>query len=99
MHLGRLSTDRRSTLRLQDEPVADILLRAFQHAGAVYEVRLQTLEGCQFAMLHRRGTEGGCTLHPLPDEIPKGLSRGTIETGYIAVAQWVVRSGRWPASL
>jgi hypothetical protein len=98
MHVRRKKTETRSTVRPKEQPLADVLLRAFQHADSFYEVRLQTIEGSQFAMLHRSGSEVNCTLHPLPDEIPKGLSPATIESGYIAVAQWLVRTGRWPAS-
>jgi hypothetical protein len=81
-----------------EKPSEEVILKAFQYADAAYEVRLQTIEGAEFAILHLCGTEAKCTLHPLPNEIPKGLSRATVESGYIAVAHWLVRTGRWPAS-
>jgi hypothetical protein len=96
MKLSRPTIGSGSTSRRPRKPAEETLLRAFQHADAVYEVRLQTIEGSQLVSLHLSGTEHHCTLHPLPGELPKGLSPATIESGYIAVAQWLVRTGRWP---
>jgi hypothetical protein len=73
-------------------------LRVFAHAGASYEVRLVTVDGSQYATLHRAGTSRQRALHPFPEEVPPGLSADALQAGYIAVAEWLVKAGRFPGT-
>jgi hypothetical protein len=87
---------KRPTIPIQTPPGQKTILCLFEHGGAFYEVRLQVIEGSRFATLHLAGTSCERPLHPFPDEVPAGLSRQAVEAGYVAVAQWLVKTGRWP---
>jgi hypothetical protein len=76
--------------------IPETVVHLFSHAGAHYEVRLRHIDGSQFAALHLAGTSFSRLLHPFPDEIPVGLSEHSRKAGYIAVAEWLVNTGRWP---
>ena len=73
-----------------------IILRIFAHGGRLYEVRLQNRDGSQFATLNLAGSQCECALHPLPDKVPTGFSADAVQAAYITVAEWLVKTGRWP---
>jgi hypothetical protein len=75
---------------------SETVLHVFSHAGAHYEVHLRNIEGAEFAALRPAGTSSFRMLHPFPDEVPVGLSDHSRKAGYIAVAEWLVKTGRWP---
>jgi hypothetical protein len=83
----------------QKRPAQGTISRFLTYAGASYEVRLKTVDGSQVATLHLAGTSCERALHPFPDEVPVGLSASAIEAGYVAVAKWLVKTGRFPGHI
>jgi hypothetical protein len=66
----------------------------FTHSGVAYEVRFQRTENQWFASLHVKGQEHGWPLLPSPNELSVQLSDEAIRVGFIAVAEWLVKTGR-----
>ena len=71
-------------------------LRVLPHNGQMFEVRLQQIDGSPFAGLFFAGSEVGRPLLPFPDEVPSEHSIHAVAEGYIAVAEWLLNTGRWP---
>ena len=89
---------KRPVISVQRDHVSarEAVLHHFWHAGTLYEVRLQDLDGSQFASICLAGTYSVRPLHPFPDELPAGLSAHAVIAGYIAAGEWLVKTGRWP---
>lgn len=68
----------------------------FAHSDIAYEVRFQRMDGQWFARLHLAASDESRPLLPLEDEVAAGLSDPSIRIGFIAVAEWLVKTGRWP---
>src|SRR5215212_8724404 len=71
-------------------------LRVLPHDGQLFEVRLQRIDGSPFAGLFFAGSPIGRPLLPFPDEVPSEHSIQAVAEGYIAVAKWLLDTGRWP---
>jgi hypothetical protein len=61
-----------------------------------YEVRFERIDGQWFATLCVAGAQHRRPLLPWPDELPADLSTHGIRSGFIAVGEWLVKTGRWP---
>ena len=66
----------------------------FSFSGVAYEVRFQRADNQWFATLYVEGQEQGWPLLPSPDELSVRLSNEAIRVGFIAVAEWLVKTGR-----
>jgi hypothetical protein len=66
----------------------------FSHSGVAYEVRFQWGDNQWSAVLYAAGQEQGWPLLPSPDELSVKLSDEAIRVGFIAVAEWFVKTGR-----
>jgi hypothetical protein len=66
----------------------------FNHSGVAYEVRFQRADNQWFATLYVEGQEQGWPLLPSPDELSVQLSDDAIRVGFIAVAEWLVKTER-----
>ena len=73
-----------------------MLLHAFTDAGVTYEVCLHRVDSQWFASLDIAGGGHRRPLRPFPDEISADLSFSAIRSGFIAAAEWLVKTGRWP---
>jgi hypothetical protein len=88
---------RRPISHEQNGPAASgMLLHAFMHESVAYEVRFAPLDGQWLAILCVADTEHRRPLCPGPDELPTDLSPRAIRSGFIAVGEWLVKTGRWP---
>jgi hypothetical protein len=66
----------------------------FTHAGVAYEVRFQWADNRWFAAVYVEGQEHGWPLLPSPDELSVHLSDEAIRVGFVAVGEWLVKTGR-----
>ena len=73
-----------------------MILRVLPRDGQLFEVRVQRIDGAPFAGLFFAGSEVGRPLLPFPDEVPSEHSIHAVAEGYIAVAEWLLKTGRWP---
>ena len=76
--------------------ISPLLLHVFTHGGVSYEVRVRHVDGEAFAALHMGTTDHQRPLLPFPADIPARTSTSSIRAGYIGVAEWLVKTGRWP---
>ncbi len=67
----------------------------FLHAGIAYDVEFHRMDGQWFAVLYAQGYEHGRALHPFPSEMIGGGSEDAIRAGFIGVAIWLVKTGRF----
>lgn len=90
--------DGRGVVSIQPvRPVApSVVLHIFTHSGVNYEVRFRKIDGQSFAALFIAASNHGRPLLPSPDDVPTSLSVRSIRAGYIGVAEWLVKTGRWP---
>lgn len=65
----------------------------FSHAGVAYEVRFRRMDNQWFATLYVEGEEHGMPLLPSPNDISIQLSDEAVRVGFIAVAEWLVKTG------
>lgn len=75
---------------------SNMVVHGFNHSGVDYEVRVRQIDGQPFAALFIASTDHGRPLLPFPDDLPAKTSARSLRTGYIAVAEWLVKTGRWP---
>src|SRR5215212_11701678 len=71
-------------------------LRVLPHNGQMFEVKFHRIDGSPFAGLFFAGSEVGRPLLPFPDEVPSEHSIHAVAEGYIAVAEWLLTTDRWP---
>ena len=64
----------------------------FTYSGVTYEVRFHRMDGQWFATLYVSGSEDGRPLLPIPDEVTAGVSDQSIRSGFIGVAEWLVKT-------
>jgi hypothetical protein len=66
----------------------------FEEDGTSYEVHFYLMRGRWLASLNWSGQERPFLLHPLPGEVVGPMSDEARRAGFIAVARWLVRTGR-----
>ena len=87
---------RRASIQPNRPSASNVAVHAFNHSGVDYEVRVRHIDGQPFAALFIASTEHGRPLLPFPDDLPAKTSARSLRSGYIAVAEWLVKTGRWP---
>ena len=73
-----------------------VLLHVFTDSGVRYEVRFRKIDGQSVAALFIGSSTHGRPLLPLLDDLPSSVSARASRAGYIGVAEWLVKTGRWP---
>ena len=68
----------------------------FTDSGLIYEVRFHRSEGQWLATLYVADSEDGQPLLPIPEEVAAGIADQSLRSGFIGLAEWVVKTGRWP---
>ena len=69
----------------------------FEEAGVAYEVQFHLMRGRWMASLRGQRDQRPVLLHPLPGESAEPMSDAARRAGFIAVAKWLVKTGRHAA--
>jgi hypothetical protein len=69
----------------------------FEEAGVAYEVQFHQMRGRWVASLRGHASQRPVLLHPLPGETAGPMSDEARRAGFIAVARWLVITGRHAA--
>ena len=67
----------------------------FRHSGHVYDVRCTWVADCWSLTLHRDGDASGRHLIAVTDELACELCDVAIRSGFISIAEWLVKTGQW----
>ena len=72
---------------------------SFSHSGATYDVLFTRADGEWFAALWRVGDKHARLLPSLHAELAGSFSDNAIRSGFITLAEWLIKSGRWARGL
>jgi hypothetical protein len=68
---------------------------SFSHSGVTYDLLFTRSDGQWFAALWRTGDKHARLLPSLHDEFAARFSDDAIRSGFITLAEWLLKSGRW----
>ena len=68
---------------------------SFSHEGVTYDVLFTRADDQWFAALWRMGDKHARLLPSLHDEFAGRFSDDAIRSGFITLAEWLIKSGRW----
>jgi hypothetical protein len=68
---------------------------SFSHCGVTYDLLFTRADGQWFAALWPMGNKHARLLPSLHDEFAGRFSDDAIRAGFITLAEWLIKSGRW----